>query len=73
MTAILKPLSSEPSLIKDLLANETLKQVVTRVNTLPSLPALYLELMEALKSERCLHPKVGEPVGRRSGSRDKAA
>ncbi len=49
--ADLKATIARAIFIKDLLANEALKQVVARTDSLPSLPAHYLELIEVLESE----------------------
>jgi putative nucleotidyltransferase with HDIG domain len=56
----LKTTIARAILIKDLLANEALKQVVARTDSLPSLPALYLELMETLNSNEASIQTVGE-------------
>jgi putative nucleotidyltransferase with HDIG domain len=46
--------------IKDLLADEALKRVIAHTDALPSLPAIYLKLMETLKSEDASIQTVGE-------------
>jgi len=48
--------------VKDLLENGDLKDVVSRLDSLPSLPLLYLELTEELRSSEPSLPKVSRLI-----------
>jgi putative nucleotidyltransferase with HDIG domain len=63
----LKATISRAFLMKELLAQGTLKKVVSQIDSLPSLPALYVELMEELKSEDTSVEKVGRIIGKDIG------
>ena len=54
-------------LMRDLLANEPLKQLATRIDSLPSLPALYVELVEALRSEESSVQQIGDIIAKDPG------
>jgi HD-like signal output (HDOD) protein/CheY-like chemotaxis protein len=45
-----------------LLSNDALRSLVSRVNTLPSLPAVYMELMQELESDRASARTIGDIV-----------
>ena len=53
--------------LRDLLCNERLKQLATRVNCLPTLPALYHELAKELQKEEPSMERVGEIISRDIG------
>ena len=46
----LKAVIERSSTLHDLLSDESLKQLVTRLASLPSLPSLYIEIVDELKS-----------------------
>ncbi|MBI5814176.1 MAG: HDOD domain-containing protein [Nitrospinae bacterium] len=48
--------------MRDALASDSLKNVVTQLKALPSLPALYLNIMDCLKTPDCSLNKIGEIV-----------
>ncbi len=48
--------------LKDRLADEHLKSLVSRLDTVPSMPALYTRLMEEMASEDASIQKVGEII-----------
>jgi putative nucleotidyltransferase with HDIG domain len=56
----LKATIARAFVMKKLLDNEALKQVVSKIDSLPSVPSLYLELVEELKSEDASIDKIGE-------------
>ncbi len=60
----LKATISRAFLMKALLAQGPLKKVVSQIDSLPSLPALYVELMEELKSEEASIQKVGDIIAK---------
>jgi len=45
--------------LRDLLANPSLKSLVARLRSLPSVPAVYLQLMEELRSENASLHRIG--------------
>lgn len=60
----LKATISRAFLMKELLAQGPLKKVVSQIDSLPSLPALYVELVEELKSEDASLEKVGDIIAK---------
>jgi HD-like signal output (HDOD) protein len=48
--------------LRDLLANNTIKNLVSRIESLPSLPSLYLEIMEEVQSANTSFERVGEII-----------
>lgn len=50
--------------VRDLLAQEPLKKVVAGIDSLPSLPSLYTELVNELRSEDASIQKVGDIISR---------
>lgn len=54
-------------LIKKLLDHQPLKKIVSQIDSLPSLPALYVELVEELKSEDASIEKIGEIISKDIG------
>jgi len=48
--------------LRDLMGNERLKQLATRVNNLPTLPTLYTQLTEELRKESPAMERVGEII-----------
>ncbi len=53
--------------LRDLLENERLKQLTTRINNLPSLPALHSQLTEELRQDSPSMERVGEIISRDIG------
>jgi len=53
--------------LRDLLANESLEKLVTGLESLPSIPAIYIELVEALKSPEVSSKKVGTIISKDVG------
>lgn len=54
-------------LMKELLAQGPLKKVVSKISSLPSLPALYVELVKELESEDTSLQKVGDIIAKDIG------
>ncbi|MEJ2038843.1 MAG: response regulator [Desulfosarcinaceae bacterium] len=55
---------SRAFMVKDLMAQGALKDAVTKIEALPSLPSIYTELVNALQSEDASMQKVGEIIAR---------
>ncbi|MDQ3818404.1 MAG: response regulator [Acidobacteriota bacterium] len=53
--------------LRDLLENSSLQQLVTKMDSLPSLPSLYCELVEELSSEEASIKKIGKIISRDLG------
>ena len=53
--------------LRDLLADETLQLLVSQMQTLPSLPALYAELVKELRSEDASIRRIAEVISRDVG------
>lgn len=58
----LKEIVDQACALRDTLANPLLIQTITRINTLPSLPKLYVRLMEALQAEEPAPKLVGDII-----------
>ena len=54
-------------IVKELLDDSALKQVVSKIDSLPSVPALYIELVEELKSEDGSIARVGDIIAKDMG------
>ena len=52
------------SALRELLTCESLKNLVTRIETLPSLPSLYMEVIEELQSPDASIQKLGEIISK---------
>ncbi len=63
----LKSTIAKAFLMRDLLAHEPLKQLASRIDSLPSLPALYTELVEALGSEESSVQQIGDIIAKDPG------
>lgn len=63
----LKVLLSQTIALGDLLENEPLKAFVARLSSIPSLPNLYLEVMDALRASDPSPAKIGEIISRDLG------
>lgn len=53
--------------LRDLLADKFLKQLISRIDSLPSLPTLYLEIMREVASPYSSMHKIGEIISRDIG------
>ncbi len=53
--------------LRDLLANESLEKLVTGLESLPSIPAIYAELIEELRSPEVSSKKVGSIISKDVG------
>jgi HD-like signal output (HDOD) protein/ActR/RegA family two-component response regulator len=63
----LKALLAQTIALGDLLDNVSLKTFVSRMSTIPSLPNLYLEVMNALRENDPIPARIGEIIGRDIG------
>lgn len=61
-TDTLKKTISQTFAMRELLENKCLKDLVTRANFLPSLPSLYLEIEQELRSAEVSMQKVGDII-----------
>jgi hypothetical protein len=52
---------------QDLLGDPTLRQLVSQMRSVPSLPSLYLEILDALKDPDCSLPRIGSIISRDAG------
>src|SRR5580658_9924897 len=57
--------------MRNLLANEQLKQLATRTESLPTLPALYFQLMEELRKEDSSVERISEIISKDLGMTSK--
>ena len=64
---ILKKAIANSLSLKEYLRNENLKKLLTKTDTLPTLPELYLELLEELQSENSTLERIGEIVSKDIG------
>lgn len=53
--------------LKDILGNDLLKRVISQMNSLPSLPSLYSEIMNELQSPKTSLDKVGRIISKDLG------
>jgi len=60
----LKATIAKAFLVRDLLAQASLKKLVARIDSLPSLPSIYVELVDALKSEDSSVQQVGDIISK---------
>jgi putative nucleotidyltransferase with HDIG domain len=63
----LKATIARAFMMKELLDDDALKQVVSKIDSLPSVPSLYLELVEELKSEDASIDKIGDIISKDMG------
>jgi len=63
----LKTLLSQTIALGDLLENASLKSFVARLSSIPSLPNLYLEVMDALRASDPSPARIGEIIARDMG------
>ncbi len=68
---LLKATVARACALQDLLSDETLKGLVSQMESLPSLPSLYLELMRELESSETSIKKVGEIISKDMGMTSK--
>ncbi len=64
---ILKSAIERSCRLKDLLAKKCLKQLVSRIDSIPSLPDLYLEILEELESPYTSIHKIGSIISQDIG------
>lgn len=63
-TEILKSTVARACAFRDFLADDSIKQLVSQIESLPSLPSLFVEIMEVLHSPDASVKKVGEIISR---------
>ena len=63
-TETLKHTISRACALRDLLERDSLKEIVSKIHSLPSLPSLYSELMDALQSSDSSIQKIGQIVSK---------
>jgi HD-like signal output (HDOD) protein len=63
----LKALLSQTIALGDLLENASLKAFISRLSSIPSLPNLYLEVMDALRASDPSPARIGEIIARDMG------
>ncbi len=64
---LLKSTLAQAFALRDLLADDKIQKLVSRIESLPSLPSLYIEIMEELQSANTSFKKVGEIIGKDVG------
>lgn len=64
---LLKSTLAQAFALRDLLADEKIQTLVSRIESLPSLPSLYIEIMEELQSANTSFKKVGEIIAKDVG------
>ncbi len=63
----LKATITRAFMMKELLDNEAIKQVISKIDSLPSVPALYMELVEELKSEDASIDRISAIISKDMG------
>ena len=63
----LKATISRAFMMKELLNHRALKEIVSQIDSLPTLPAIYVELVEELKSEDASIEKIGSTISKDIG------
>lgn len=63
----LKSAISRACNLRDLLAQDSLRKVVSQIESLPSLPSLYAEIMDEINSEEASIEKIGKIVSKDLG------
>ena len=64
---LLKLTVSRACTLREMLTQDSLKKVVSEMDSLPSLPSLYAEIMEELRKEDASIQKIGEIISRDLG------
>ncbi|MBN2208899.1 MAG: HDOD domain-containing protein [Candidatus Coatesbacteria bacterium] len=59
----LKATISRACSLRTILSNESIQRCISTLKSLPSLPALYVELLEELRSSSCSIARVGDVIG----------
>jgi HD-like signal output (HDOD) protein len=63
-TEMLKATVGRACAVRDLLAQDTLRQLLSKIHNLPSLPSLYLEVMKELQSPDASIERVGKIIAK---------
>jgi putative nucleotidyltransferase with HDIG domain len=63
----LKATISRAFMMKELLDHRSLKEIVSKIDSLPTLPAIYVELVEELKAEDASIDKIGDIISKDIG------
>jgi HD-like signal output (HDOD) protein len=63
----LKSTINRAFMMKELLNHRALKEIVSQIDSLPTLPAVYVELVEELKSEDASLEKIGDMISKDIG------
>ncbi|MEJ2155101.1 MAG: response regulator [Desulfobacteraceae bacterium] len=63
----LKSTINRAFMMKELLDQRALKEIVSQIDSLPTLPAIYVELVEELKSEDASIEKIGDMISKDIG------
>ena len=64
---LLKSTLAQAFALRDILDDDNIKTLVSRIESLPSLPSLYLEIMEEIQSANTSFRRVGEIISRDVG------
>jgi HD-like signal output (HDOD) protein len=64
---LLKSTLAQAFALRDILVDDNLQKLVSRIESLPSLPSLYLEIMAELQSANTSFQKVGEIIAKDVG------
>ena len=64
---LLKSTLAQAFALRDILVDDNLQKLVSRIESLPSLPSLYLEIMEELHSTNTSFHKVGQIIAKDVG------
>ncbi|MBW2410824.1 MAG: HDOD domain-containing protein [Deltaproteobacteria bacterium] len=64
---LLKSTLAQAFALRDLLADEKIQKLVSRIESLPSLPSLYIEITEELQAANTSFNKVGEIIAKDVG------
>lgn len=65
--AALKTTINRAIALRDILRNDRLQKIISGMDSLPSIPSLYIEVVEHLKSQDCSIQRIGETIARDLG------